>query len=158
MALELVGDGGQAAAIGAAVSATICAVIGKFLLPKYLEAREKFEEETKVGLAATHEARETLEKTLGERIQGVRDHVDSEFKLMRESWHLNNNYINKTLGDVAGQTARNAADIRDLIEDNRGLHETIHKIDKTASGLEGTMQGMTTALEALTAAVNRKNQ
>lgn len=173
MALELVGAGGQAAAIGAAVSATICTVVAKYLLPKFLEAREKFEADMTLQFQTAMREREIAlrdQATENRRLQSAIETGDTAQKfdliaretVLRDMAHADVGRINVEIGKVAGRTEENARHIGDILErlDNMETkadvrHEeqgrTIHAMDKTVDRLAGAVENLATLVGKLKA-------
>ncbi len=138
-------DLSKIAGINVAVLAILNALAAKFLVPRYFKDQDDFRDHTEKELLALEERRTAL-----------REHVDTEFHMLRESWHSNNNSINVTMGRLLLSTERNAIDINKIVEEGKKLQGDIHSIDKSVESMKGELRGLTVAVNALNTYLNGK--
>lgn len=125
------------AGLGAAVVAILAALAGKFLAPQFLKDRLDHERETDAELVK-----------LRERIDAMRIHLESELNTGFARWHDRMDKVNVLIGGISIQTDRNEKDIASLAGIVRGA-------ESAAARIEGTIAGLTIAVQALTAATKR---
>jgi hypothetical protein len=127
---EAVGSG----VASAAIMTTLCALVGRYALPRWIAAREKHEEESDARMSR-----------LRERIDSVKADGIAAMNAMAERFHARIDSVNGLVGGLSVKTDRNERDIA-------GLGEIVREIGESAARLEGGMQGLTVAVQALTAA------
>ena len=152
------------AAFGAAVVATLAALAGKFLVPRWVESREKFEEAiTKQLQGMLTERAHLLREQAAEnrRLQERMDKADNEIKYdivvretaLREMAHRDVNRMNVEIGKVAGGTeenARNIAGINERLEAMEQKAEERHEQQgKAIHALDKGVDRLASAVEAL---------
>jgi hypothetical protein len=133
--LELSPDAVGSGVASAAIMTTLCALVGRYALPRWIAAREKHEEQSEVALGL-----------LRERIDGVKADGAAQLNAMATRWHERIDGINVLVGGLSVKTARNEEDISNL----GGI---VRAIDGSVARLDGGMQGLTIAVQALTASI-----
>ena len=127
---EAVGSG----AVAAGIMTTLCALVGRYALPRWIEAREKHEEESDSEMSQ-----------LRERIEQATDDWSEQLNAHATRIHDRMDTVNVLVGTIKTQTDRNERDIA-------GLASIVRGIDGSTSRVEGSVQGLTIAVQALTAA------
>jgi len=131
MSPEALGSG----VASSAIVVTICTLVGRFLLPRWISAREKHEEESDARMAR-----------LKDRIDNVRSDGISALNAMAERFHTRIDSVNVLVGGLSVKTDRNEEDIK-------GLGAIVREIESSVSRVEGGMNGLTIAVQALTASI-----
>jgi len=132
--LELSPDALGAGVASATIVTTLCALVGRYALPRWVAAREKHEEESNARMAR-----------LKDRIDSVKADGIAALNAMSERFHVRIDSVNVLVGGLSVKTDRNEEDIK-------GLGMIVREIESSVSRVEGGMQGLTIAVQALTAA------
>jgi methyl-accepting chemotaxis protein len=138
--LELSPDAVGAGAVSSAIVVTICTIVGRYALPRWIAAREKHEEESDSAMGQ-----------LRERIDQASSDWSDQLNAHATRIHDRMDSVNVLVGTIKTQTDRNERDIS-------GLANIVHGINGNVARLQGSMEGVTIAVQALTAAyTNGKN-
>lgn len=149
------------AAFGAAVVATLSALAGRFLVPRWIASREKFETEITRQLHTLVEERSRLlreQAVENRRLQERMDTADNAIKFdiiarettLREIQHGDVNRLNVEIGRVQGRTEENARSIQ-------GIDERLDEMEKKAEARHeeqrNEMHALDKSVDRLAAAV-----
>ena len=133
--LELTPEATGSGLVAAGIMTTLCALVGRYALPRWISAREKHEEESDARMAR-----------LKDRIDSVRSDGISALNAMAERFHTRIDSVNVLVGGLSVKTDRNEEDIK-------GLGAIVREIESSVSRVEGGMNGLTIAVQALTASI-----
>ena len=152
------------AALGGVVMATLAALAGRFFVPRWVEAREKFETEITKQLQGMVIERAGLlrdQATENRRLQQHIDDTNHEMKLdimareavLREIEHADVNRLNVEIGKVQGRTEENARNIQGLgirLDEMEEKAEKRHeRQEELFHALDKQVDRLATAVEAL---------
>ena len=139
--LELSPEATGSGVVAAGLMTILCALVGRYALPRWIAAREKYEEESEAAL-----------DRLRERIDETRSDGTAALNAMATRWHERIDGVNVLVGGLAVKTDRNEEDIA-------GLGAIVRGVDGSVARLQGTMEGLTIAVQALTASImnSKKN-
>src|SRR5678816_1390085 len=129
--LELSPEATGSGVLASAIVVTSCTIVGRFMLPRWVAAREKHEEESNARQAR-----------LKDRIVSVKADGVAALNAMAERFHARIDTVNGLVGGLSVKTDRNERDIEGLAEIVRGINGSLARV-------EGGMQGMTIAVQAL---------
>lgn len=145
----------MAAAGGGTLSAGVTAAIVKFMLPRWIEQREEFEERITQKFEETKGQADREHALIREQIAAIQRYVDVENAKLRELWHAQANSTNVAVGKAASLSEQNTAAVVDIRGEVTKMRDAVHEIDKNCAAIIGTVSGLKSAVEALTLAVRR---
>jgi hypothetical protein len=153
-------------AFGGAVIAVLAAIAGRYFVPKWIAARERFEKEITEQLQGLIQERAHLlreqsaeNRRLQERMdtadQAIRMEMLGKDAVLRDLWHAEADRFNVAVGKAMARTEENARNIDGIytrlktIEDraderHEKISDDLHKLDVTitrlASGVENLIR------------------
>lgn len=133
--LEISPEATGSGVISAAIVVTICTIVGRYALPRWIAAREKHEEESDTAL-----------ELIRQRIESIKTDGIQQLNAMATRFHDRIDGVNVLVGTIKTQTDRNERDIS-------GLGSIVREIEGSVARVEGGINGLTIAIQALTASI-----